>query len=80
MHASLAINGEPSLARRATLVSAAGNVFVDVLACPQQWAQEETEPSECCKTELANSPNWPIHMYCTIGLPNFSELANSYVN
>jgi hypothetical protein len=33
-----------------------------------------------CKTELANSPKWPIRMYRTIELANFSELANSYSN
>ena len=33
-----------------------------------------------CKTELANSPKWPIRMYRTTELANFSELANSYSN
>jgi hypothetical protein len=33
-----------------------------------------------CKTELANSPNWPITMYLTTEYANFAELANSYAN
>ena len=33
-----------------------------------------------CKTELANSLKWPIRMYRTIELANFSELANSHSN
>jgi hypothetical protein len=28
------------------------------------------------KTELANSPNWPITMYRTTEYANFDELAN----
>ena len=34
---------------------------------------------EICKTELANSQNWPIAMYRTTGLANFARLANSMI-
>ena len=33
-----------------------------------------------CKTELANSQNWPITMYRTTELANFAGLANSHAN
>jgi hypothetical protein len=32
-----------------------------------------------CKTELANSQNWPITMYRTTELANFAGLANSAI-
>ena len=33
-----------------------------------------------CKTEFANSTNWPISMYRTIELANSARLANWHAN